>query len=364
MADIRFEHITFRYGEHIILDDFSLTVDEGQIMGIVGPSGCGKTTLIRLLSGFIKPEKGEIYIGDTCVFSADKRINMSPEKRRVGVVFQDYAVWPHLTVLENIKYPMKKRKYPKKDIEKRALEALKQVRMAGYEKHLPAQLSGGQQQRVAIARAIVSSDDIIVLDEPITNLDAKLREQMLVEIQMIQRDIGTTIIYITHDQEAALQVCDKITIMDSEGKICQIGIDEEIIKEPVNRFVYSFIGVSNFIPIVHDKDGVYLECGQRFKFADDLPEGFVEGKKNVMGIRPMNIKFTDASPIKGTILNATFLGNHYNYFVKLGQQKLRVQLSTLDIHQSKVYEAGETVGLEFIAPRFYDSDEKGAEDYE
>lgn len=364
MADIRFENITFRYGEHTILNDFSLTVDEGQIMGIVGPSGCGKTTLIRLLSGFIKPEKGEIYIGDTCVFSAAKRINMSPERRRVGVVFQDYAVWPHLTVLENIKYPLKKKKVAKKEMEKRALEALRQVRMSGYEKHLPAQLSGGQQQRVAIARAIVSSDDVIILDEPITNLDAKLREEMLVEIQMIQKEIGTTIIYITHDQEAALQVCDKIAIMDGQGNICQIGIDEEIIKEPVNKFVYSFIGVSNFIPMTEKKDGVYFSCLDSVKYAEKSPLGFDSDRENVMGIRPMNIKFKDDSPFKGTVLNSTFLGNHYNYFVKFGEVKLRVQRSTIEVHQTKNYDEGETVGLEFVDPRYYGANEKGAQDYE
>ncbi len=364
MADIRFENITFRYGEHVILNNFSLTVEEGQIMGIVGPSGCGKTTLIRLLSGFIKPEQGEIYIGDTCVFSTKKRINMSPERRRVGVVFQDYAVWPHLTVLENIMYPLKKKKVPKKEAYQRAKNALAQVRMSSYEKHLPAQLSGGQQQRVAIARAIVSSDDVIILDEPITNLDAKLREEMLVEIQMIQKEIGTTIIYITHDQEAALQVCDKIAIMDYEGKICQIGIDEEIIKQPVNKFVYSFIGVSNFIPMVEKNDGVYFLCHDGLKYDKKAPEGFVSGVKNVMGIRPMNIKFNDDSPFKGTIVNATFLGNHYNYFVQFGDQKLRVQRSTLEVKQSRVYLDGEVVGVEFIAPSYYDASERGADDHE
>lgn len=202
MADVRFENITFHYGDKCILKNFSLSVEESQIMCLVGPSGCGKTTLVRCLLGFIKPETGSIYVGDKCLFSAEKKINVPPEYRHIGVVFQDYAVWPHMTVLENILYPMKKMRMNKVEMTEKARHALEQVRMVGYEKHLPSQLSGGQQQRVAIARALVSSDDVIVMDEPITNLDAKLREEMLEEIRIIQRDIGTTILYITHDQEA------------------------------------------------------------------------------------------------------------------------------------------------------------------
>ena len=226
MASVRFENVSISYGSKQVVKDFSLSVKDGEIMGIIGPSGCGKTTLIRALCGLIKPEKGNIYINDQLVFSDEKRINVAPERRGIGVVFQDYAVWPHLSVWDNVCYPMKKHKVPKEEIAKRAAYALEQVRMTGYEKHMPAQLSGGQQQRVAIARSLVSSDELIVLDEPITNLDAKLREEMILEIQMIQQNIGTTIIYITHDQEAALQLCDRIAIMQPDGQICQIGSDE------------------------------------------------------------------------------------------------------------------------------------------
>ena len=220
MADVRFENITFHYGDKCILKNFSLTVEESQIMCLVGPSGCGKTTLVRCLLGFIKPETGAIYVGDRCVFSAKDRIDVPPERRHIGVVFQDYAVWPHLTVLENILYPMKKMRMNRDEMARRSKHALEQVRMVGYENHLPSQLSGGQQQRVAIARALVSSDEVIVMDEPITNLDAKLREEMLQEIRVIQHDIGTTILYITHDQEAALQLCD--TVLSLSLSACPI----------------------------------------------------------------------------------------------------------------------------------------------
>ena len=323
MASVRFENVSISYGAKQVVKDFSLSVNDGEIMGIIGPSGCGKTTLIRALCGLIKPEKGNIYINDQLVFSDEKRINVAPERRGIGVVFQDYAVWPHLSVWDNVCYPMKKHKVPKEEIAKRAAYALEQVRMTGYEKHMPAQLSGGQQQRVAIARSLVSSDELIVLDEPITNLDAKLREEMILEIQMIQQNIGTTIIYITHDQEAALQLCDRIAIMQPDGQICQIGSDEEIIRRPANRFVYSFIGVSNFLPVTEKGGKVCLALGGEPVLFDTPPQGYVSGKKNVMGVRPMDIVFDAESPIRATIRRDTFLGNQYDYQVELMGRELR-----------------------------------------
>lgn len=354
MAKVRFENITFKYGNNTILDNFSLEVEESKIIGLVGPSGCGKTTLIRCLCGFIKPEKGEIYIEDTCVFSAEKKINIPPERRKIGVVFQDYAVWPHLTVFENIAYPMKKQKLPKDEIQKRAAYALQQVRMTGYEKHLPSQLSGGQQQRVAIARALVSSSDLIILDEPITNLDLKLREEMLHEIKTIQEKTGTTIIYITHDQEAALQLCDTIAIIEPDGKIAQIGTDEEIVQKPTNRFVFTFVGVSNFIPMVKKNDGLYFNIGETIKYSNDIPKEVKNFKDMVLAIRPMDVLFNPASPIKGKVISETFLGNIYNYFIQLGDQKIRVQRNALEVLQDREYAEGEIVGLEFVKPHFYE----------
>ena len=279
MADVRFENITFHYGDKCILKNFSLSVEESQILCLVGPSGCGKTTLVRCLLGFIKPETGAIYVGDRCVFSVKDRIDVPPERRHIGVVFQDYAVWPHLTVLENILYPMKKMRMNRDEMARRAKHALEQVRMVGYENHLPSQLSGGQQQRVAIARALVSSDEVIVMDEPITNLDAKLREEMLQEIRVIQHDIGTTILYITHDQEAALQLCDKMAIMDYEGNLCQLGADEDIILRPANRFVFEFIGVSNFLSLVQQNGRAYVDVGEKFPLDDCPMEIFAGGQK-------------------------------------------------------------------------------------
>ena len=359
MASVRFENVSISYGAKQVVKDFSLSVNDGEIMGIIGPSGCGKTTLIRALCGLIKPEKGNIYINDQLVFSDEKRINVAPERRGIGVVFQDYAVWPHLSVWDNVCYPMKKHKVPKEEIAKRAAYALEQVRMTGYEKHMPAQLSGGQQQRVAIARSLVSSDELIVLDEPITNLDAKLREEMILEIQMIQQNIGTTIIYITHDQEAALQLCDRIAIMQPDGQICQIGSDEEIIRRPANRFVYSFIGVSNFLPVTEKGGKVCLALGGEPVLFDTPPQGYVSGKKNVMGVRPMDIVFDAESPIRATIRRDTFLGNQYDYQVELMGKELRVERNALDVLADPTrYEAGQEVGLKFLNVKFYEEEAK------
>lgn len=354
MASVRFENISISYGNVPIVSNLDLEVKDGEIMGIIGPSGCGKTTLIRALGGFIKPQTGNIYMGDKLVYSAEKRINIPPEQRGIGIVFQDYAVWPHKTVWENICYPMKKRKVAKEKIIERANYALDQVRMKGYEKHMPSQLSGGQQQRVAIARALVSSGELIILDEPITNLDAKLREEMIVEIQMIQKRIGTTIIYITHDQEAALQLCDRIAIMRPSGAIAQIGTDTQIIKQPSDRYVYQFIGVSNFVPLKRHSGLLVTESEPSVKVLDGIPEEIGSAAAIDMGVRPMNIVFDDASPIRGTITHSVFLGSEYDYFVTLGGESLRVERNALDVlEDTREYHEGDEVGLKFINPVFY-----------
>ncbi|WP_320936728.1 ABC transporter ATP-binding protein [Enterocloster lavalensis] len=352
------EHIRVSYGSHTVLKDFSLTVEPGEIVGIVGPSGCGKTTAIRALCGFLNPEMGEITVNGRTVFSKKERVNVPPENRKIGIVFQDYAVWPHMSVYDNVAYPLKKRKVPKAEIAKRVSYALEQSHMTGYENYMPSQLSGGQQQRVAIARALTSSDDIIVMDEPITNLDAKLREEMLVEIRLMQSRLNTTIIYITHDQEAAMQLCDRIVIMQKDGSICQIGTDEDMIKNPANRFVFSFIGVSNFIPVVEKSGSWCLDIGEGIPYSGVRPKGILPGVKNVMGIRPMDIIFDDESPVRGTIEQSVFLGSLFNYFVRVGDQELRVQRSTLDSLDGREYAEGQEVGLRFLNEKYYDAEEE------
>ena len=359
MANVKFDDITFRYGTNTVLEHFSLEVESGKIVCLVGPSGCGKTTLVRALLGLIKPETGSITVGDRVLFDAKKRVNVPAEKRNIGIVFQDYAVWPHMTVLENVSYPLKKQRRPKDEIRQRAMRALEQVHMTEYANHLPNQLSGGQQQRVAIARALVVDSDVLVMDEPITNLDAKLREEMLLEIRMIQKRLNATILYITHDQQSALQLCDKMAIMEQNGSLCQYGTDEEIILRPANRFTFEFIGVSNFIPLEKDAGGLKLNCGQKIPYPDEVPKEAENGGYD-LGVRPNDIVFDPASPLKAKVDSRVFLGSEYNYFLFIGAKQMRVQQSMLHARTKGVADEGETVGVRFLNARFYPT-RKGAE---
>jgi iron(III) transport system ATP-binding protein len=352
---VELKNICVSYGEHAVLKDFSLTIEPGQIMGIVGPSGCGKTTIARAICGFIKPQQGTVKIDGKTMFSHEDRVDIPPEQRYIGVVFQDYAVWPHLSVYDNIAYPLKKRRLSKEEISPQVQNALEQVNMVGYEKYMPSQLSGGQQQRVAIARALTSSSDFLIMDEPITNLYAKLREQMLVEIRMLQQRLGTTIIYITHDQEAALQLCDKIVILEPDGSIAQIGSDEEIIRNPANRFVFQFIGVSNFIPVVVEDGKVFFDLEKKILFKSLIHEK-MPGPKAMLGIRPMDIVFDDDSPVRATVAQSVFLGNMYNYFVRLPGMEIRVQQMVIS-ENAKSYSEEQEVGLAFLEERYFERED-------
>ena len=362
MSKVAFKNISFKYGQNQILKDFSLEIESGEILCLVGPSGCGKTTLVRCLLGLNKPDTGEIYVGDTCIFSASRRINMAVERRNIGIVFQDYAVWPHMTVGENVGYSLKKRRVPKGEIAGRGENALAMVNMTEYKNPLPSQLSGGQQQRVAIARALVGNGDIIVMDEPITNLDAKLREQMLEEIREIQRKSGTTVLYITHDQQSALQLCDRMAIMEPDGSLCQLGTDEDIILHPANRFTFEFIGVSNFIPVEVAGSAITLRPGQKdFPWADGkLPEGTDTSKKLELGVRPNDIVFDKDSSLRVTVKRSVFLGSEYDYFVELGGRELRIQQNTLDAAKYGVMREGQETGIRLLNYRFYPEKEVSA----
>ena len=359
MANVKFDNITFRYGTNTVLENFSLEVESGTIVCLVGPSGCGKTTLVRALLGLNKPETGSITVGDRVLFDAKKRVNVPAEKRNIGIVFQDYAVWPHMTVLENVSYPLKKQRRPKDEIRQRAMKALEQVHMTEYANHLPNQLSGGQQQRVAIARALVIDSDLLVMDEPITNLDAKLREEMLLEIRMIQKRLNATILYITHDQQSALQLCDKMAIMEQDGTLCQYGTDEEIILRPANRFTFEFIGVSNFLPLEKEGDSLFLNCGEKIPYPLEVPEEAANGGYEI-GVRPNDIVFDPQSPLKARVDSRVFLGSEYNYFLSLGQKQIRVQQSMLDARTTGVANEGETVGIRFLNTRCYPAKRGGA----
>jgi iron(III) transport system ATP-binding protein len=362
MAIVSMRDITVQYGKNTVIGGLSLEVEQGENLAIVGPSSCGKTTLMRALCGFIKISAGEIQIKDTVVSSPSRRVMVAPEKRNIGVVFQDYAVWPHFTVFENIIYPLKKRKVPREEAKERTFAAMAQVKMQDFAERLPSQLSGGQQQRVALARALVSSSELIVLDEPITNLDAKLREEMAYEIRNLQETIGVTVIYITHDQETAMTISDRMVIMDKKGVIRQLGTPEEIWNHPKDRDVYAFLGVSNFLPVINEKGALHLvsPSGKRKleNLQPDIPREF--GSRLLLASRPTNIRISprgeSSGGVEGVVERVTYLGHQFDYFVDISGHTVRVQEDSLEAFERGVPAEGSPCAVEFLSPAVYEAD--------
>jgi len=243
MVKVKLVNVTKRFGEVIAVNKVSLEVREGELFTFLGPSGCGKTTTLRLIAGFYKPDEGEIYFDDELVN------DIPPYKRNTGMVFQNYALWPHMNVFDNIAYGLKLRNMPPPQIIKKVKEVIELIGLKGKESRFPSQLSGGEQQRVALARALVIQPKVLLLDEPLSNLDAKLRLKMRSEIRRLQKRLGITTIYVTHDQEEALSISDRIAVMN-KGEVLQIGTPLEIYEKPKDIFIADFIGTTNFIPCV------------------------------------------------------------------------------------------------------------------
>ena len=332
-----------RYGDFVALKGVSLDIKEGEFFTLLGPSGCGKTTLLRMIAGFNSIEGGDFYFGD-------KRINDVPaHKRDIGMVFQNYAIFPHLNVFDNVAYGLKARKVPAKDIKPRVEEALKLVQIDHLAQRKPSELSGGQQQRVALARAFVIEPSVLLMDEPLSNLDAKLRVQMRSVIKKLQRRLGITTIYVTHDQEEALAISDRIAVM-KDGVIMQIGTPNEIYAKPQNPFVAGFIGVSNLL----DRDTVAANAGAASVKIKNKLDIKVNVKKAYTGkgkisARPEQLFFSE-SGMPGTVLFSTFLGDYIEYEVELDDgQNLIVNEYTKDC--STVHADGEKVHLSFDPER-------------
>jgi len=322
--DIEFRGVTKRYDEVVAVDDVSLTVERGSFFSFLGPSGCGKTTSLRLIAGFDQPTEGDVFIGGASV------VGIPPHKRPVNMVFQQYALFPHMDVSENIGYGLRQRdpKPTKQDIAKRVDETLEMVRLSGYGKRRAWELSGGQQQRVALARALINRPTCLLLDEPLAALDRKLRREMQIELQTLQREVGITFILVTHDQEEALSMSDRICIM-REGQIIQSGSPRELYDEPINRYVADFVGKTNFfsgeVIDVSDPDiTVKSNSGQVFVGAQ--PKGaspLVSGSKACIAVRPEMISISttaetingNAIAIQGRVMNRIFLGEHSEYLI-------------------------------------------------
>ena len=328
-----------KYGDFIALKGVSLDIKEGEFFTLLGPSGCGKTTLLRMIAGFNSIEGGEFYFGD-------KLINAVPAyKRDIGMVFQNYAIFPHLTVEENVAYGLKARKVPKAQIAPRVKEALELVQIGHLATRKPSELSGGQQQRVALARAFVIEPSVLLMDEPLSNLDAKLRVQMRTVIKKLQRKLGITTIYVTHDQEEALAISDRIAVM-KDGVIMQCGTPTEIYAKPQNPFVAGFIGVSNFLDCTMEKGGL-VDIKGELKVNVPVKSSYTGPAK--LSARPEQLFFSDTG-MPGTVQFSTFLGDYVEYEVQLDDgQSLVVNEYTKDT--TEVYAAGEKVFLRFDPQR-------------
>jgi len=316
-----------------VLKGISLDIPEGSLYTFLGPSGCGKTTTLRCVAGLERPEGGKISIDDKAVFASGERVYIPTNKRPIGMVFQSYAIWPHMTVFENVAYPLTIRRRPKSEIKKRVEDVLKVVGLHGLEDRPAPKLSGGQQQRVAFARALVNEPKVMLLDEPLSNLDAKLRVQMRFEIKALQRRVNITTIFVTHDQAEALAISDQIAVMHS-GKLIEVGTPHQLYSRPKRKFTATFLGLTNLI------EGKVIELGGDSKpgrletkkgvFSFIPAAGLQKNQAAVISIRPEHIPVHKEKPqgldnvVEGTVKEAVFMGDAYHCQIAVGDILLAV----------------------------------------
>jgi ABC-type Fe3+/spermidine/putrescine transport system ATPase subunit len=337
-AELR--NVTLSYGQFVAVNDVSLIMDKGSFITLLGPSGCGKTTILRSLAGLVTPSSGEISI-------AGRRVNDVPiHKRNIGLVFQNYALFPHKTIFDNVAFGLKYRSVPKDEIKRKVTRALEIVRLPGVEKKVPSELSGGQQQRIALARAIVIEPDLLLLDEPLSALDANLREEMRIEIKTIQREVGITTLFVTHDQEEALAMSDRIVVMN-HGIVEQAGTPEEVYNTPASRYVASFLGQSNLLEgrvtaaaggeakVALDEGGTVTVAAKSLKAGDKVTV-VVRAQKITVGGSAGNV-------LNGTIVSTAYLGGTASYVAAVG----KLRLNAINPIAGHVFREGEAVTLTF-----------------
>jgi len=322
MSRVILKKVKKSFGDFVALHELDLDIQEGEFLTLLGPSGCGKTTTLRLVAGFIEPTNGSILLGDQDV------TQVAPQHREIGMVFQDYALFPHMTIADNIGFGLKERRYPKNDINERVKELLDLIRLPEVHDRYPAEVSGGQQQRIAVARAVAYPPKVLLMDEPLGALDLKLRETMQIELRRIQQELAITTIYVTHDQIEAMNMSDRIVVMNA-GRIEQMGGAEDIYNFPKTRFVADFVGQINlFDAVIKKETPEYLLVGiASTEIRAPLPSVKIEGGISV-GVRPEHINLVDtaepastSNSLTGTLVGRTFTGNLTRLFIDVGLDK-------------------------------------------
>ncbi|OZM78851.1 ABC transporter ATP-binding protein [Pseudonocardia sp. MH-G8] len=339
MPDVSVQQLSKTFGTTSVLEQVDFTIGDGEFFTLLGPSGCGKSTTLNCIAGLERPTSGRITVGDTTFVDVDRKVFLSPEERNLGMVFQSYALWPHMTVAANLAMPLKIRKVGRDEQARRITEALDKVGLAQLQDRIPHQLSGGQQQRVALARALVYSPGVLLLDEPLSNLDAKLREQARAWLKRLQEDLGITTVYVTHDQDEALALSDRIAVM-SGGDMLQIGSPHEIYEQPAAAAVAAFVGRCNFLRGRVEACGSgtttirLADGGDVVRVAAATPAPV--GQDVTVAIRPEKLEVVPADGAAGAvnllgtqILTRSYVGSHYEYDVRLGDHVVQVE-STRD----------------------------------
>ena len=340
MPGVAIKGLTRHYGDVAAVENLSLDVKPGELVALLGPSGCGKTTTLRLVAGFLKPEAGEIWVGDRCLSSPNAVV--PPERRRMAMIFQSYALWPHMTVAQNVAYGLRFKKLARAERERKVRAMLAVVQLAGYETRYPGELSGGQQQRVAVARSLVVEPEILLLDEPLSNLDANLREEMRFEIRRLHEEFGITTLYVTHDQAEAMVISDRIAVLD-RGRVAQVGAADDLFHQPRTRFVAEFIGKTNVVDGMAVGPDRVAHGTLTLRVAGG---GLTPGEHVALSIRPHQVEITalteETDVLRGTVQRATFLGETVDYQVAVAGTDVVLRVTAPSLKRLR---PGEVVGL-------------------
>ncbi len=346
MPKIILEHVTKRFDKFVAVDDLNMVIEDREFITLLGPSGCGKTTTLRQIAGLETPTEGRITIGDTVVFDSEKNINISPAKRDIGFLFQNYALWPHMTVYQNISFGLENLKWPKDKIRQRVNEMLSMLKIEQFEKRYPSELSGGQQQRVAIARTLAPEPKVLFMDEPLSNLDAKLRLEMRTELKRLHAETDSTFVYVTHDQLEAMTLATRICLM-KDGVLQQYDPPLEVYNNPANLFVADFVGnpTMNFLPgtarVLDETRAEVTVLGRSFLFESDAPLGKPEGEDVVLGVRPEFIRLGSGG-MEGKVYAALPAGMETTVQMTMGDQLVTsVEFGSVD------YKANSPMRFEF-----------------